>query len=95
MTEKISKIIIPHVVLFDTNLSNTQKILYGIIAYLSKKKDFCYHTNRHLSHILGISSTSISKNISKLNKLAYIKIKTTYDAYSGITTRKIYINKEI
>ena len=49
---------IPIKVLEDKNLSDKEKVIYSIILFLSKEKEFCFCTNRNISEILNINNTS-------------------------------------
>ena len=79
---------IPYSILFDANLSSTQKLLLSEIIALSNLPDGCYKSNNELGELIGIGSSGISKQIKKLVEMNYI---TTEEIKIGNATdhRKI------
>jgi Mn-dependent DtxR family transcriptional regulator len=79
---------IPYSILFDTNLSSTQKLLLSEIIALSNLPDGCYKSNNELGELIGIGGSGISKQIKKLVEMKYI---TTEEIKIGNATdhRKI------
>jgi Mn-dependent DtxR family transcriptional regulator len=79
---------IPYSVLFDTNLSSTQKLLLSEIIALSKLPEGCYKSNNDFGKLIGIGGGGISKQIKKLVEMNYI---TTEEIKIGNVTdhRKI------
>jgi DNA-binding Lrp family transcriptional regulator len=65
---------IPYSVLFDVNLSSTQKLLISEIIALTKLPDGCIKSNREFGELFGIGTSAIFKQIKKLNVLNYIVI---------------------
>jgi len=90
---------IPYSVLFDANLSSTQKLLLSEIIALLKLPEGCYKSNNDFGELIGIGGSGISKQIKKLVEMNYI---TTEDIKIGNVTdhRKIelgtsYMTKEV
>jgi DNA-binding MarR family transcriptional regulator len=90
---------IPYSVLFDINLSSTQKLLLSEIIALLKLPDGCYKSNNDFGELIGIGGSGISKQIKKLVEMNYI---TTEDIKIGNVTdhRKIelgtsFMTKEV
>ena len=79
---------IPYSILFDANLSSTQKLLFSEIIALSNLPDGCYKSNNELGELIGIGGSGISKQIKKLVEMKYI---TTEEIKIGNATdhRKI------
>jgi Mn-dependent DtxR family transcriptional regulator len=79
---------IPYSILFDANLSSTQKLLLSEIIALSNLLDGCYKSNNELGELIGIGGSGISKQIKKLVEMNYI---TTEEIKIGNVTdhRKI------
>ena len=79
---------IPYSVLFDVNLSSTQKLLLSEIMSLLKLPEGCYKSNNDFGKLIGIGGGGISKQIKKLVEMNYIK---TEDIKNGNATdhRKI------
>lgn len=65
---------IPNVVLYDTELSDKQKLLYWVISSLCAEKWYCWASNDYISELLWVNKWTISKNISELEKRWYINI---------------------
>jgi biotin operon repressor len=66
---------IPYSVLFDINLSSTQKLLMSEILTLLKLPEGCYKSNNDFGKLIGIGGGGISKQIKKLVEMNYITIK--------------------
>ena len=82
--------IIPATIRYDKQLSPTAKLLYGELTALSNEKGYCWASNRYFSELYGVSPISISRYISQLKELGYIRI--TYDKNTKDQDRRIYIN---
>jgi len=81
---------IPYSILFDINLSPTQKLLLSEIISLLKLPEGCYKSNNEFGKLIGISGCGISKQIKKLVEMNYI---ITEEIKIGKATdyRKIYL----
>jgi len=66
---------IPYSVLFDPNLTCTQKLLLSEITSLLKLPEGCYKSNNDFGKLIGISGSGISKQIKKLVDMNYITTK--------------------
>jgi Mn-dependent DtxR family transcriptional regulator len=66
---------IPYSVLFDINLSSTQKLLLSEIISLLKLPEGCYKSNNDFGKLIGISGSAVSKQIKKLVEIDYITIE--------------------
>ena len=66
---------IPYSVLFDINLSSTQKLLMSEIITLLKLPEGCYKSNNDFGKLIGIGGGGISKQIKKLVEMNYITIE--------------------
>lgn len=67
---------IPSVVLCDSRLSSTAKLVYGEIFALANEKGSCYPSNAYLAAMLGITPRQISQCISALKQLELIEYET-------------------
>lgn len=65
--------LIPATVRYDKRLTANAKLLYGEITALSDKRGYCWANNTYFSELYSVSNTSISKWISSLVKLGYLK----------------------
>jgi DNA-binding MarR family transcriptional regulator len=63
---------IPYSILFDVNLSSTQKLLLSEIIALLKLPDGCYKSNNDFSELIGVCGSGVSKQIKKLVEMNYI-----------------------
>lgn len=70
--------VIPATVRYDKNLTDGEKLLYGEITTLTDKHGFCWATNRYFAELYNMRVETISRRISKLNKLGYITIEILY-----------------
>ena len=80
--------VIPAAVMFNHNLTDFEKILYGHISSLCNKEGFCWAKNRTFAKAHRKSESTISAAISKLEKLGFIKVEI--DRIEG-NKRKIWI----
>ena len=84
--------ILPSEIRLDKRLSYFEKILYSDIITLANKKGYCYATNSYFAKVYQTSISTISKSISKLVEVGFIKRKYQYKANSKmIERRKLYI----
>lgn len=84
--------IIPSVVLRDKNLSDKSKLLYGQLYRLSKDKDYCIVSDKHLGELVNGKDRTISSLLLRLERNKFIKRVTEYD--NGQRIRKIYIKNQ-
>lgn len=79
---------IESIILTNKNLTNTDKILYGIISAFSLNKNgYCYLKNKQISDFMGIKERNLHYCINKLIQEGYIiKIKKNTRVYYKTTT---------
>ncbi|MDR2090632.1 MAG: helix-turn-helix domain-containing protein [Clostridiales bacterium] len=93
--EKIkSFIIIPKKVLYDKNLSQGAKLLYGEIYSLCKGKGFCWAENSHFESLYDSGERTIVRWINQLVDNGYINREIKYNV-NGKTVRYLTINFDI
>lgn len=78
--------IIPAVVRYDPNLPPNAKLLYGEITALASKEGFCWASNQYFADLYGLTKTSVSTLVGKLNSRGYIRALTIDE-----NSRHIYI----
>jgi len=84
-------ILIPAEVLFNSNLTETEKILFGFLRNLSITKKGCWASNRYLGRVIDKKASTVSAAISNLKNLEYIKVY--YEVRDdGSQIRRIFIN---
>ena len=83
--------IIPATVRYDTNLKYTEKLLYGEITALSNKNGYCYAQNKYFADLYNVTAVSVSRWISHLQQLGYIKTEVIRNENKEIVSRNIYI----
>jgi len=86
-------VVIPIEILEDNNLSSLAKLLYGGICGLTRRKGFCYATNKYLAGILGISERSVNKPLKEL--VDSIKVTVDIERSHKGTYRKIQLNFQV
>lgn len=59
-------------VLYDTKITDTQKILYAIVSNLTNETGYCYASNGYLAEILNCSQETIRRHLSALEVAGYI-----------------------
>ena len=82
--------IIPSNVRYDEKLNSSEKLLYGEISALTNKYGYCNAQNKYFSELYKVTITSVSRWISHLQELDYIKIE--FIKKDKILSRHIYIN---
>jgi len=82
--------LIPPWILTNPKLSATEKIIAGRIWGLSGAQGFCWMSNARLGAELGLSVRSISRIISLLNMLGYVKVELIRNEKKEIKQRHIY-----
>lgn len=68
--------ITPATVRYDNRLKANEKLLFGEITALSNIKGYCYSTNKYFSNLYNKDVATISRWISHLKELGYLKIET-------------------
>ena len=83
---------IPAEVLFHPKLSNTEKILYGLIRNLAHSEKGCFASNKWLGGLLGSQPQTISNGIKNLRDWEIITIE--YYISEEKQMRHIFLNPE-
>ena len=82
MAKKETFLMIPDkLIKFDkTKLSWIEKLIFcKIKSYASNEMKYCYATNQHLADYFGVCSSTVSKSVSKLQKLDLIDVKVDHN----------------
>ena len=83
--------IIPATVRYDERLKYAERLLYGEITALIGKEGYCFASNSYFSKLYGVIPGTISRWISHLGKLEYIKVEIIRNEKKEIIERRIYI----
>lgn len=83
--------IIPATVRYDIKLKANEKLLYGEITALSNRNGYCYAQNRYFAKLYNVSQETVSRWLSHLQELGYIKTEVKRNEKKEIIARNIYI----
>lgn len=64
----------PQAVLLDERLSNSAKLLYGMIHILANAKFGCIADNNYFSKPLGVSARQVQRLLADLKECGYIEV---------------------
>mgnify|MGYP002514246673 CR=1 FL=1 len=70
--------IIPADVRYDTNLTSTEKLLYGEITSLTQKTGECWASNKYFANLYDVEPQSISRMIKHLTEREHITYRIVY-----------------
>jgi len=90
MSEKNYWIIIPPPIVGDKNLPSGAKLLFGRIFALISRKGYCYASNKFLGKDIGLTKKTVSKYLSKLAKVGYLRIELIRGENNQVKERRIY-----
>lgn len=95
MEKKNWNLIVPSVILFDNNLSSTEKILLSLIHSLSNETGYCYASNKYLSEVFNMNKVALSNILTHLENKQYIIRSVERNEKKQIVKRGIKIKIEI
>ena len=84
--------VIPSSVRYCEELKFAERLLYGEITALTGKEGYCFATNKYFSDLYGVIPGTISRWISHLERLGFIKVDIIKNEKQQIIERRIYIN---
>jgi len=76
-------------VLYDRNITDTQKILYAIVSNLTNAKGYCFATNSYLAEVMNCSQESVRRHLSALEQSGYIL--RHIEENNGLRKRRLYL----
>lgn len=79
--------IIPAPVLFDEDMPDRAKLLYGVMSTMTGMTGYCFASNSYLMRLFGISERTLQNYLRSLKDAGAIRIE---DGDGGSSTRKIY-----
>lgn len=83
--------IIPATIRYSKDLKPNEKLLYGEITALANRFGYCYAQNRYFAELYDVSIETVSRWLSHLQKLGFIKIEIKRNEHKEIIARNIYI----
>jgi hypothetical protein len=83
--------IIPATILYDTELRPNEKLLFAEITSLTMRYDYCFASNEWFSKNHNVDKRTISRWLSHLSKLGYIKIVIEYKKGTKEVNRRYLI----
>lgn len=84
--------IIPSNVRYCEELKYPERLLYGEITALAGKEGYCFATNKYFAELYHVIPGTISRWISHLENLGFVKVEIIKDERSQIIERRIYID---
>ena len=84
--------IIPSEIRYCEELKYAERLLYGEITALAGKEGYCFATNKYFAELYQVIPGTISRWISHLESLGFIRVDIVKDARNQILERRIYIN---
>jgi len=88
--QQIGAVHIPASIMCQTDLTLTQKVIWGRIEGLSVKGGYCYASNQWIGEQISLSKSTVSNNISILVKKGYVKNIIIRNDKNEITERRLY-----
>ena len=83
-------------VLFDKNLSSTEKLLYAYITSLTNERGYCFAKNKHFAEKFKTTDRTIQRYLVNLKEKKYIFTQTILDKNTKeVLERRIYIREMI
>ena len=83
--------IIPATIRYDERLKYAERLFYGEITALIGKEGYCFASNNYFAELYGVIPGTISRWISHLSRLEYIKVELIKNDKKEIIERRIYI----
>ena len=88
--QRLKGIWIPAEILLNEELTDKEKIILSMIAYLSEETKSCFASNKYIANIVNVTPDRVSKIISSLREKKYIDVKLKYKTDSKeIESRQI------
>lgn len=84
--------IIPSNVRYCEELKYPERLLYGEITALAGKEGYCFATNKYFAELYHVIPGTISRWISHLENLGFVKVEIIKDGRNQIIERRIYID---
>lgn len=83
--------VIPAHIRYCKELKFAERLLYGEITALLNKEGYCFASNRYFSELYDVIPSTVSRWVSHLEKLGFIKVILIRNDKKEIIQRRIYI----
>ena len=82
LTDTRSYTLIPYFVMADHRLTYSEKCVYSVVLYLNEAGRGCFASNRYFAERLGLSLSTVSHALTRLERLGYVRRLT--DKRTGV-----------
>lgn len=82
--------LIPAFILSRTDLSLSEKVLYGRILGLSDKNGYCFSSNAWLGEQIGLAQGTVANMISRMAKRGLLRVEVIRGKNNEVVERRIY-----
>lgn len=72
-------------------LADSAKILYARVASLADREGYCWASNKYLAEVSGCGERTVSRLLSQLQALGFLKIEMVNDRQKKSVERRIFI----
>lgn len=87
--------IIPSDLRYDNRLKATEKLFFSEISALTNVYGYCYAGNKYFAKLYDCDVRTITRWLSNLEKLGYVKIELIRDERKMILERRIYTRESL
>lgn len=87
--------IIPADLRYDNRLKATEKLFFSEISALTNVYGYCYAGNKYFAKLYGCDVRTITRWLSNLEKLGYVKVELIRDERKMILERRIYTRESL
>jgi hypothetical protein len=82
LKDKYKKLYIPRNILFNKDLTSTEKLILSYLTAFERSKKNCFTRNKTILETLGISKSVLNKSIEKFKSLGLIGVQGKNDKYN-------------
>ena len=83
--------VIPSGVRYCKELKFAERLLYGEITALTNRNGYCFATNKYFAELYDVTVETISRWISHLQRLGFIKVEIIKSDKNEIIERRIFV----
>lgn len=87
--------IIPADLRYDNRLKATEKLFFSEISALTNVYGYCYAGNKYFAKLYNCNVRTITRWISSLEKIGYIKVELIRDEKQMVLERRIYTRESL